>query len=172
MKYFLSLLFLSFFFNYAKAQNAHSTLPSPPASTIGKVNNATITVNYHQPAVKNRDIWNAKGKIAPYGKLWRTGANNATTFETSKDITIDGQKLAAGKYALFSIPNEKEWIFIFNKTWDQWGAYDYSKKEDALRITVKPNNSNILTERFKIDLDADKFSIAWGTVKAGFTIKN
>ncbi|MEM9022775.1 MAG: DUF2911 domain-containing protein, partial [Bacteroidota bacterium] len=72
------------------------------------------------------------------GKVWRTGANEATTFETDQDIRINGSLLKAGKYALFTIPGEKTWTFIFNRNHDQWGAFGYNEELDALRVDAQP----------------------------------
>src|SRR5690606_24616948 len=128
-----------------------------------------VTINYAQPSVKGRTIGN---EIAPYGKVWRTGANAATQFEVSKDVTINGKSLKAGKYALFTIPGTKEWTIIFNKTWDQWGAYKYDEKEDALRITVKAGKSKSFTEKmtFTIAKSGD-VNLLWGDVQVGFKVK-
>lgn len=152
----------------ASAQN--KPVLSPPATvqeTITK--GATVTINYAQPSVKGRTIGN---EIAPYGKVWRTGANAATQFEVSKDVTVNGKELKAGRYSLFTIPGVKEWTIIFNKTWDQWGAYKYDEKEDALRITVKPVKAKAFTEKMTFTIaksgDVDLF---WGDVQVGFKVK-
>jgi hypothetical protein len=73
----------------------------------------------------------------PYGKVWRTGANQATTISFGSDVTVEGQPLAAGTYALFAIPTPGEWTIIFNKTAKQWGAFEYDAGQDALRVAVK-----------------------------------
>jgi hypothetical protein len=146
-----------------------SKMPSPPAKATATVDGATVTVNYHQPAVKGRNVW--AGDLAPYGKVWRTGANDATTFEVSKDVTINGKALKAGKYALFTIPGEKEWTIIFNKTSKQWGAYGYKEADDALRVTAKPE-ANEMTERFTIKAEnSGLVTLAWDKVKVPFTVK-
>jgi len=78
------------------------------------------------------------GGLEPYAKVWRTGANEATTISFQDEVAINGHKLAAGNYALFTIPGEKEWTIIFNKEAIQWGAFNYNENEDALRLTVIP----------------------------------
>lgn len=147
-----------------------ATMPSPPATTTATIASGTnVTINYSQPAVKGRNIW--AGDLAPYGKVWRTGANDATTFEVSKDITINGKALKAGKYALFTIPGEKEWTIIFNKTAKQWGAYSYKEADDVLRVTAK-SESTSMTERFTIKAEnSGMVMMMWDKVKVGFTIK-
>lgn len=145
-------------------------MPSPPASTTATVaSGASLTINYSQPAVKGRNVW--AGDLAPYGKVWRTGANDATTFETNKDVMINEKVLKAGKYALFSIPGEKEWTIIFNKTAKQWGAYGYKEADDVLRVTAKPE-ANEMTERFTIKAEnTGNVAMMWEKVKVGFMVK-
>src|SRR5687767_2945801 len=93
-----------------QAQDDKSKRPSPPAKVTETTSSgAVITIDYSQPSVKGREI----GKeIAPFGKVWRTGANEATVFEVSKDVKVEGKALSAGKYGLFSIPNKEEWVII------------------------------------------------------------
>ena len=86
--------------------------PSPAATATGEINGAAITINYSSPGVKGRVIW---GGLVPFDKVWRAGANEATTFETSKDIKVEGKNLPAGKYGFFAIPGQTEWTIIFNK---------------------------------------------------------
>src|SRR3954469_2074429 len=106
----------------ANAQDDKSKRPSPPAKVSSKLSSgATVTVDYSQPSLKGRTI--GKDVEPMEGKVWRTGANEATVFETDKDITVAGQKLPAGKYGLFTIFNGNEATVIFNKTWKQWGAF-------------------------------------------------
>ncbi len=106
-----------------------------------------ITVKYSRPGVKGRVIW---GELVPHGMEagnrysdnkpfpWRGGANENTTFETTGDLMVEGQRLPAGKYSLHFIPSESTWTVIFNKTNDAWGSYSYDEAEDALRVTVTP----------------------------------
>jgi Protein of unknown function (DUF2911) len=169
------LLFLAVFALSAFITNAQhdmskdaSKMPSPPAKTTANIGGTMLTINYHQPAVKGRNVW---ADLAPYGKVWRTGANNAPTFEVSKDVMVNGKALKAGKYALFSIPGEKEWTIIFNKNFKQWGNYDYKESEDVLRVTAK-SEANDMTERFTIKAeDAGKVTMMWDKVKVAFTVK-
>ena len=103
--------------------------------TTGQVAGVTVVVEYGRPSVNGRAIW---GGLVPYGQVWRTGADEATTISFDKDVAIEGQPLAAGTYALFTIPAEGEWTVIFNKTAKQWGAFKYEQGQDALRVKVKP----------------------------------
>jgi hypothetical protein len=106
-----------------------------------------ITIKYSRPGVKGRKIW---GELVPYGMApgnqysknkpfpWRAGANENTTIEFSKDVLIEGNKLAAGKYGIHMIPSEKDWVVIFSKNSAAWGSFAYDQAEDALRVTVTP----------------------------------
>lgn len=132
---------------------------SPLHKTDGMVGDIKINVQYGSPAVKGRKIY---GGLVPYGKVWRTGANEATTVEFSKDVLIKGNKLPAGKYALFTIPYEdRPWVVIFNKVWDQWGAFDYNKDEDALRVDIKPQMKDESQERLKIEVTDKGVQMTW-----------
>lgn len=142
---------------------------SPPASVAEKIGDATVTINYSQPSVRGRKIW---GELVPYGKVWRTGANKATTFEVSQDVTIEGQKLPKGKYALFTIPGEDEWTIIFNRKHDQWGAYDYKESEDVLRVKVKPATADEHFEAMTFDINKDGIvSLLWEKMRVSFQVK-
>lgn len=132
--------------------------PSPPASAEFKSGAASIKIVYSAPSVKGREIW---GKLVPYGEVWRAGANEATTFETDKDIKVEGKTLPAGKYSFFTIPGEKEWTIIFNKTAKQWGAYSYKAADDVLRVTVKPAASASANEVLKYEGSKTSFSLLW-----------
>jgi len=107
---------------------------SPPATASATFGTNTVTVTFSSPAVKNRLIW---GALVPYGEIWRTGANEATTVEFTQDVTIQGQTLAKGIYSFFTIPTETEWTLIFNTDETQWGAFKYDQSADALRVNVK-----------------------------------
>lgn len=107
----------------------------------GSIGDVEVTLHYGRPNVKERDVW---GGLVPYGKVWRTGADEATTVTFSDDVMIEGEALPAGTYALFTIPGEEEWTVIFNKTAEQWGAYDYDDAEDALRVTVTPRETEMM----------------------------
>ena len=141
-----SLLFSAFIFSIllispTNAQNNQNKKPavrvSPKASVSQTIGFTDVTISYSRPGVKGRKIW---GGLVPYDKVWRAGANEATKITFSKDVAINGKKLAAGSYAFFAIPTQNEWTLIFNKVADTWGAfsYDKNKDQDALKIKVKP----------------------------------
>jgi hypothetical protein len=168
MKNTVVFFFLCLLMSFA-AQAQDKQPASPPASASEKIGNAVVTINYSQPSVKGRKIW---GGLVPYGQVWRTGANKATTFEVSEDVTIEGQKLAKGKYALFTIPGENEWTIIFNSKHDQWGAYDYKEAEDVLRVKVKPAAADEHFEAMTFDINKDGIvSLLWEKMRVSFQVK-
>jgi hypothetical protein len=115
-------LMASTFTSAQKMDEDKSKRPSPPATASQKIESgATITIDYSQPSVKGRTI--GKDLEPMDGKVWRTGSNEATVFETDKDLTIQGEKLPAGKYGLFTVFTGDTATVIFNKTWKQWGAF-------------------------------------------------
>ncbi len=152
---------------------AQLTLPreSQRQSVTQTVGDTTVAVVYHRPNVKGRQIWDGLEK---YGKVWRTGANEATVFEVSNDVKINGQTLPKGKYSLHTIPNKDEWTVIFNKATEQWGSFTYDEKQDALRVNVKPLPTD-LHETMSLGFENVKANtadvvIAWERVKVPFTI--
>lgn len=156
--FILTLAVFSLAASASFAQSDKDTRPSPPVEVKGIVNGVNITINYSSPSVKGRTVW---GDLVPYDKVWRTGANEATTFETDGELTIQGKKLPAGKYALFTIPGESEWTWIFNSVWEQWGAYKYDEAQDVLRIKSGTEKSSVFNERFVFFITEDGVSIAW-----------
>src|SRR5215212_6143403 len=132
--------------------------PSQKASVTQTVGVTDITITYSRPGVKGRTIWgdppagatagtatlddsSTRAKdapIVPFGHVWRTGANEATTFTVTDDVLVNGQKLAAGTYSLHTIPGKDEWTVIFNSDAGQWGSFSYDEKKDALPVKVKP----------------------------------
>lgn len=151
------------------AQDDKSKRPSPPAKVSETTSSGnTITIDYSQPSVKGRTL----GKeIAPYGKVWRTGANEATVFETSKDAKINGKyALPAGKYGLYSIPGEKNWTIIFSKKSDQWGT-EYNQGDDALRVVTEAGKAPSATEKMTFNISKDgKVTLLWGDKAVSFTV--
>jgi Protein of unknown function (DUF2911) len=154
------------------AQEDKSKRPSPPATATGKGKEATITIDYSSPAVKGRKIW---GDLVPYDKVWRTGANEAVIFTTDKDIQVEGKSLPAGKYSLYTIPGEKEWMFIFNSETGQWGVNDSEEtsddpKKDVLKVTVKSEKSAGFNERMKFSVDKNGFALSWENLKVPVSV--
>jgi len=185
----------------AAAASAQVTLPRPSqkASVMQRIGVTDVTITYSRPAVKGRKIWgdplpeqikDVKGEatlddqnirpkdaaIAPWGHVWRTGANEATTFVVTDDVLINGQKLAAGSYSLHTIPNKDEWTIVFNGTANQWGSFDYDPAKDTLRVKVKPQwvntNEEYLSYSFDpVTDDSAQVNIRWEKVSVPFTVK-
>lgn len=125
-------------------------IPSPGACAAYALGDIRLAVDYGSPGVKDRDIF---GGLVPYGEVWRTGANEATTFSTSGDLLVNGDSLAAGTYGLFTIPTETDWTVIFNGVAEQWGAFDYDAAQDSLRVTATPAPARTPLERFTISFE-------------------
>lgn len=130
-----------------KAQGFKEPQPSTAQTLIQDFGLGKITVTYSRPNVKSRHVFN---DLVPYGQVWRTGANEATTINFTDEVSLAGHKVAPGEYGLFTIPGKTEWTIILNKTAKQWGAYNYKQEEDVLRFTVKPADIKELTETFTI----------------------
>lgn len=112
------------------------------------------------------------GELVPYNeKVWRTGANAATTIQFDKPVKIEGKDLAAGKYALFTIPGETEWTIIISKNSDQMGAFGYTEKDDLLRVVVKPSKITEFVETFTITVGSDEVSLKWENTAVAFKVK-
>ncbi len=149
-------------------------LPSPYAETLQRIGVADVKVEYHRPAVKGREIWGTK--LAEYDKPWRAGANDTTAISFEKDVTIEGQALAAGAYGLHIIPSaDKDWVVIFNKTAKSWGSYTYKEADDALRVSVKPQDAPMqerLTYGFEDLTDTSAVAyMHWEKKKIAFKIE-
>jgi hypothetical protein len=139
---------------------------SPKASTSYVVGLTKVTIEYSSPSVNDRVIW---GDLIAYDKIWRAGANEATTVEFSTDVKVVGKPLAKGKYSLFFIPKaEGKWEAVFNKVADQWGVYSYDEKQDALRVEVQTKEAKSSEERLTfavVDRAADRGYIRFGWEK-------
>jgi tetratricopeptide (TPR) repeat protein len=156
-----------------RAQSVTLNLPrdSQRAMVEQRIGITDITVKYHRPQVKGRNIW---GGIVPYGEVWRAGANENTIIEFSDAVTIEGQPLAAGVYGLHMIPGESQWIVIFSKVSSAWGSFTYKQAEDALRVTVKPQAADF-HEALAYDFDsptADSaiITMRWEKVAVSFKV--
>lgn len=174
MKKILSLALITGILSFSISAHAQeedkSKRPSPPATVSATTSKGVdIKIDYSQPSVKGREIGNT---VEPKkGQVWRTGANEATVFEVSKNVTITGKSLPAGKYGLFSIWNGDSWTIIFNKTWNQWGAYDYKEGDDALRVTVPNVKPSSPAEKMTFWVSPDgKVTLAWGGIGFDFTV--
>src|SRR5215813_3439491 len=156
----LAMCTVSVFSQFVSGQALRLPRPSQGASVMQTVGVTDITITYSRPPVKGRTIFadapatmaaRAKGEatldnqnerqpgepITPYGHVWRAGANEATMFQATDDVLINGQPLKAGTYSLEAIPGKDEWTIIFNNDPGQWGAFTYDEKKDALRVKTK-----------------------------------
>ena len=122
------------------------------AEAVSKIGNAEIKISYYSPAVRERIIW---GGLVPFDKVWVTGAHSATSIEFSKDVVVGGKLVAAGKYALFTIPGKSEWTIIINKNWRQHLTDRYDEKEDVVRMKVKPETEETHQERLRYVIEID-----------------
>jgi hypothetical protein len=136
-------LFLSTTTLITRAQDLTIPQPSTQQIIIQNFGLGQIILTYSRPNVKGRKIF---GYTEPYGLVWRTGANAATTIKFTEEVTLEDKKVPAGEYALFSIPGEKEWTFILNKTAKQWGAYSYKEGDDLARFKVPVTKTTSPTE--------------------------
>ena len=151
------------------AQKDKSSRPSPPAQVSKEINGTQVTIDYSRPSKKGRVVF---GELEKFGKVWRTGANESSWIELSKDVKVEGENLKAGKYGLFTIPGEEEWVIIFNEEWDAWGAYSYKEKKDVLRVTVPSSSLEEVVEIFTIDIeDSGDVVLAWDQTKVTFSIR-
>ncbi|MEO8587004.1 MAG: DUF2911 domain-containing protein [Acidobacteriota bacterium] len=149
--------------------------PAPPQSPAGSANGtsgaAKITIEYHRPSVRGREIW---GGLVPYGQVWRLGANEATTIAFSAPVKIEGKDVPAGTYALFAIPGKDKWTFIVNKNAKQWGAFKYQQTEDLLRFDVVPQAGNAVEMMtFSVVSKAPasaSVEMEWAKVKTSFSV--
>lgn len=132
----------------------------------GTIDGVSVALEYGRPNVKDREIW---GALVPYDKVWRTGADEATTITFGADVTVQGETLGGGTYSLFTIPGESEWTVIFNEVADQWGAYDYESGKDVLRVTTTAMASEHV-ESLEFQIDGDQVVLHWGELAVPVTV--
>jgi len=155
------------------AQSLVLDLPrqSQRAEVSQRIGITDITINYHRPLVNDRKVW---GNLVPYGQVWRAGANENTTITFSDPVQIEGKPLDKGTYGLHMIPNADEWTIIFSKASTSWGAFTYDEKEDALRVTVKPQSTdmhNALTYDFdQLKPDSAVVELEWEKIAVPFKV--
>ena len=149
-----------------------SKRPSPPATAEVTLKNKKITIDYSRPSLKGRKVGQ---ELAPYGKVWRTGANEATALNTEVDLNIGGAKVPAGKYTLYTLPSEGTWKLIINKQTGQWGT-KYDESQDLARVDMKKSTLPQSVEQFTISIDKKNESTAdlnldWGNTRVSVEIK-
>jgi hypothetical protein len=188
---------------HVRAQQAPARVrplyPSPKASVVQTIGVTDITIAYSRPAVKGRTIFadapatmeaRAKGEatldnqnerkpgepIVPYNHIWRAGANDATVFQVTDDVLINGQPLKAGIYSLHAVPGKDEWTIIFNSDPGQWGSFTYDSQKDALRVKTKPqpvsvNQESLIYTFDPVSENSATVNIRWENVRVPFTVE-
>lgn len=171
MKKFVFIALLISIFSLSAA--AQLTLPreSQRQTITQTIGDTIVSVVYHRPNTKGRAIFPG---LEPYGKVWRSGANENTVFEVNRDVTIDGKPLPAGKYGFHTIPGKDEWIVIFSKDNDKGGSFSYKQENDALRVTVRPQaipHQETLSYDFSdVTPRAAKVTLRWEKIAVPFNI--
>ncbi len=142
---------------------------SPRKSAKGTIGSTSIEIDYGSPSVKGRKIW---GGLEKYDAVWRAGANENTTVSFDKDVKVAGESLAAGKYGFFIIPKESgDWIVIFSKKNDAWGAYSYSESEDALRVSIQPEMVDDNQEELMYAVANEGILFAWEKARLSIPVE-
>lgn len=172
----LALLTAPLLFAFNPATPVQKPKASPAATATYNKDGLKIEVDYSRPSKKGREIF---GGLVPYDEVWRTGANEAATFETNKDLLIDGKTLPAGKYTLWTIPHEKTWEVIFNKEMYPWGTNEKGMASrdaasDAVIVTVPAVILPEVVEQFTVDIKDEKVPtlvLSWDAVQASVPLK-
>ncbi|BFP42813.1 DUF2911 domain-containing protein [Flavobacteriaceae bacterium GF1] len=150
--------------------------PYPSLSPKGIINqtvgNTIITIEYERPSARKREVF---GNLVPWNKVWRTGAGHCTKISFDKNVIVGGQSINAGKYSLFTIPNEKEWIVIINKDSTLYGSYNYDLNKDVARFISIPEKTNRFYETLNFDIEIisnnAKIFISWAHTQLSFDVE-
>jgi len=186
MKKFTVIFVLIFIFNICVFAQLNLPRESQRQEISQTVGDAKISIVYHRPNVKARKIWGCETKdvipiannlypcLVPYGQVWRAGANENTTIEFSRDVTINGQPLPAGKYGFHIIPTKTTWTLIFNKDNDEWGSFTYDEKKDALRVKITPVKAK-MEETLSYEIEdvtqnSARVALRWEKIAIPFTV--
>jgi len=174
---FMTVLFLGTAFEsqaqYGRTKTKSDASPAAVSTqTIGV--DSTISVTYHRPKVKGREIWGTR--LASYkGKPWRAGANETTTVTFSDDVTVNGKDIPAGTYGFHIALSETTWTFIFNKNHETWGSFAYNADGDVLRVDAKvvdaPNQERLLYSFENLTTDGADLFMHWEKKKASVTVE-
>jgi hypothetical protein len=150
------------------AQQDKSKRPSPPAqATMDLGGGKSITIDYSSPRAKGRKIY---GELVPFGKVWRTGANEATTFVNTADVTVGGTTVPAGSYTLFTIPDKDKWTLVISKKTGEWGTDYPGPSNDLARVDMKTSALPSPVENFTISFDKGMLNIDWDTTRASVAV--
>ncbi|AWW28814.1 hypothetical protein DN752_00960 [Echinicola strongylocentroti] len=169
---FLLLLTL-FSFGVVKAQQIQMPQASPAATISQKIGLTDVKLEYSRPSVKDRKIF---GTLVPYGEVWRTGANASTKITFSTPVSVEGHDVPAGTYALYAIPNKKEWTFVLSENLELWGAIGYTPDNDVLRFTVPSQKSKEYYETMELSFNdmtdtGATLNLHWEKTGVGFRIE-
>jgi hypothetical protein len=168
----VTIIALAVFVYVSHAQQDKSKRPSPPATaTLDLGGGKSITVDYSSPRAKSRKLG---VDIAPFGQVWRVGANEATTFVTTADVTVGGSSVPAGNYTLFAIPNQDKWTLIISKTTGEWGTNYSGPSNDVARVEMKVSTLPSYAENFTISFDKSAsggtLNLDWENTRASVAI--
>ena len=168
----LSLAFIFILSLNSFGQQLKTPRPSPDATLIQFVGVTEVKIDYSSPAVKGRKIW---GDLVPFGEIWRTGANEATTITFSDVVKVNGNELPAGTYGLHTIPGENEWEFIFSKDTKVDGSSNFNEENEILRIKAKPEEHHFMERMTFLFTDVTDNSasvnLLWDKLKVSFNIE-
>lgn len=164
----LSILSLCVLMSAAALSAQETKKPlSPPAKAEATINGKKVTIDYSAPSKRDRVIM---GELVPYGKVWRTGANKATTLTTEADLMLGSLHVPAGTYALFTIPGEKEWTLIVSKQSDLWGSNGYDEAKDLGRVKMTVKALPKTVETFNINVDKSALTLKWENTEASVPV--
>jgi hypothetical protein len=169
---FVACLGLGLFVFVSRAHQDKSSRPSPAATaSLDLGNGKSITIDYSSPRLKGRKL----GKdLAPYGEVWRTGANEATTFVTTADVSVGGTPVPTGNYTLFTIPNPDKWVLIISKKTGEWGTNYPGPSNDLARIDMKVSSLPSPVENFTVSFNKSSsggtLNLEWETTRASVPI--
>ena len=142
---------------------------SPHETVNGKAGKANITIEYGRPSLKGRKA--VGGQLVPFGQVWRTGADEATILTTDAELMIGTLAVPAGSYSLFTLPAEKEWKLIVNKTAKQWGAFSYKEADDLGRTAMKVKALAAPVEQFTIAIKDGMIVMSWENTEVSVPVK-
>lgn len=165
MKHVLFLLLAGFFVLPACSQSRKS----PHETVEGNAQGANVKVSYGRPYKKGREVF---GGLEKYGRVWRTGADEATEITFASDVNFGGKTVKAGTYTLFTIPNQNEWTIILNSQLGQWGSYDYEKhkSKDVAQVNVPVKKLDKVVEQLTIRFEGNNMIIEWDTTQVAVPI--
>lgn len=174
MKRLTLLLLSALFAANVSAQELKLPALSPTSKLTQEFSTSSIEISYSRPSMRGRKIF---GDLVPYGQVWRTGANSATKVKFGEDVILGGQEIKAGEYALYTIPETKEWTIILNKGVGNWGQFGYDTKDDIARFKVIPKMKDGNTQTFTITItnityNTCNIEMAWEKTKIILPVKS